>query len=420
MPAAANRWSFGEQLDQSRRGLGVILDGLGLGPVETPSRVRRLGPVTTLKTYGSGSGPADAAPLLLLPAPIKRAYIWDLAPGASVVEQCLRHGLRVYLLQWEQPGDAEQACGLAEYADRLLLEGLDAIAAETGQDHVFLAGHSLGGTLAAIFAALHPERVRGLALLEAPLHFAPDGGALERLVAVAPPATVLTSLLGNVAGTFLDLVSIAASPSSFVWARWLDWFASLPDSEARLRHLRVVRWTLDELPLAQRLFEEVVELLYRQDSFLRGTLVVSGRRAGPKQVQAPLLSVVDPRSRLVPPQSVLPFHAAASSAEAEVLWYRGDTGVALQHVGALVGRSARQEVWPAIVRWLHRHGQPNPPPRRRGAEQAPKRWCGRRPRRKAAPTRTVAAAVAGNTGRPDGLTDRRAHGLNRGQQQTGG
>jgi polyhydroxyalkanoate synthase len=350
--------SSGEHLDQARRGLGVMLDGLGLGPVETPSRLRRLGPVATLKTYASGS--QDAPPLLLVPAPIKRAYIWDLAPGASVVEQCLRSGFRVWLLQWERPGEAEQAYGLAEYADRLVLECLDAIATETGQDRVFLAGHSLGGTLAAIFAALHPERVRGLALLEAPLHFAPDGGGLERLVAVAPPATLLTGLLGNVPGTVLDLVSSAASPSSFVWARWLDWIASLPDPQARITHLRVVRWTLDELPLAGRLFEEVVELLYRQDQFLRGTLLVGGRRVAPDQVEAPLLSVVDPRSRLVPPRAVLPFHAAAPRAEAELLWYRGDTGVALQHVGALVGRRARREIWPAILGWVQRHWQARP------------------------------------------------------------
>ena len=241
-----------------------------------------------------------------------------------------------------------------EYADHLLLECLDAIAAETGQPRVFLAGHSLGGTLAAIFAALHPDRLRGLALLEAPLHFAPDGGALERMVAVAPPAPLLAALLGNVPGAFLDLVSVAASPSSFVWARWLDWIASLPDPQACLTHLRVVRWTLDALPLARQLFEEVVELLYRQDRFLRGTLLVGGRRAAPEQVEAPLLSVVDPRSQLVPSQAVVPFHAASGSADLQVVYYRGDIGVALQHVGTLVGRSARQEVWPAIFRWIDR------------------------------------------------------------------
>jgi polyhydroxyalkanoate synthase subunit PhaC len=261
MQASSIRWTLGEQVDQSRRGLGRMLDALGLGPIETPARVVRAGPVVMLKAYGDPY--AAAPPLLLAPAPIKRAYIWDLAPGASVVEQCLQHGLPVYLLQWEQPGAAEQSYGLAEYAERLLLDCLDAIAAETGQAGALVAGHSLGGTLAAIFAALHPDRVRGLVLLEAPLHFTPAGGALERLVAVLPPGPLLGALLGNIPGCFLDLVSVAASPQSFVWSRWLDWFASLPDAEARRTHLRVVRWTLDELPLARGLFEEVVEGLYR-------------------------------------------------------------------------------------------------------------------------------------------------------------
>src|SRR5919202_5478384 len=138
MPASGSRWTFGEQVDQSRRRLGEMLDAVGLGPMETPSHIRRLGPVATLKTYANG--PGASAPLLLVPAPIKRAYVWDLAPGASVVEQCLRHGLPVYLLQWEQPGAAEQDYGLAEYADRLLLDCLDALAADTGQPGAFLAG----------------------------------------------------------------------------------------------------------------------------------------------------------------------------------------------------------------------------------------------------------------------------------------
>jgi polyhydroxyalkanoate synthase len=344
-------WTLGEQMDESRRRLGGMLDALGLGPIETPARLIRLGPVVTLKAYGDSR--AAAPPLLLVPAPIKRAYIWDLAPRASVVEQCVQQGLRVYLLQWERPSAAEQSYGLGEYADRLLLDCLDAIAAETGQSGAILAGHSLGGTLAAISAALHPDRVRGLALLEAPLHFTPAGGALERLVAVSPPAAFLGALLGNIPGAFLDLASVAASPQSFVWSRWLDWFASLPDAEARRLHLRVLRWTLDELPLSRRLFEEVVEVLYREDRFFRGALLVDGRQAGPEQVTAPLLSVVDRRSLLVPPRAVLPFHAAARSVDQRVLWYGGDTGVALQHVGVLVGRTARRDVWPEIFRWIH-------------------------------------------------------------------
>jgi polyhydroxyalkanoate synthase len=46
--------------------------------------------------------------VLIVPAPIKRAYICDLAPDVSVVQQLARSNLSFYLAQWEDPGVSEQ------------------------------------------------------------------------------------------------------------------------------------------------------------------------------------------------------------------------------------------------------------------------------------------------------------------------
>ena len=341
------------QIDQVRRSQGRWLDMLGLGPVETPARVVISAPPFTLKAYGGGgAGP----PLLIVPAPIKRAYIWDILPRVSVVRQCLQYNLPVFLIQWEEPPD-EGDLGLAAYADRFISQCLDAIEAEFGPRRVFLAGHSLGGTFAAIYAALHPERVAGLVLLTAPLRFGPEVGAFGPLAAAAPPAHLFTDMPGNVPGSFLSEVSVSASPASFLTARWADWFGSMLDVRAMHTHLLVGRWTLDELPQARQLFEDVVELLYRENRFMEGTLTVGGRKALPASVEAPLLSVVDEGSEVVPPSAVLPFHDAVRSAERRVLWYQGDLGVALQHVGVLVGRRAHRHLWPEIFHWLYSHGK---------------------------------------------------------------
>ena len=334
------------QADALRQSQGRLLDAIGLGPLPTSSRIALRLPGLQLRAYGGDpAGPV----LLIVPAPIKRAYIWDLAPGISVVERCRRHGLTVYLVEWTEAAGA--TLGLADYADRMLLAAVDAILRETGHPRILLAGHSLGGTLAAIFAALHPERIRGLVLLEAPTKFGADAGPFAPLVALSPVGPI-SEALGSVPGSFLDLVSVAASPASFLASRWLDRLASADDKLAFATLLRVERWTLDELPLPGRFFAEVVERLYREDRFLAGTLTLSGCPAAPAGLAMPLLLVMRPASLIIPPRSVLPLFDAVPSRCKQVLRYDGDRGVALQHVGVLVGQTAHHRVWPKILRWI--------------------------------------------------------------------
>src|SRR5260370_1088536 len=129
---------------------GRLLEWVGLGPIETPSRVVFSERGVSLHAYADSDhlGPV----LVIVPAPIKRAYIWDLAPWASVVLRCVRNGLRVFLIEWTEPGAEEQRFGLVDYADRLIRDCLDAVELETGQRRACLAGPSIGGTLPASFA----------------------------------------------------------------------------------------------------------------------------------------------------------------------------------------------------------------------------------------------------------------------------
>ena len=117
-------------MDEARRQVGRVLDGLGLGPQETPHRIVAKLPGARLRAYHDRER-TDGPVLLIIPAPFKRVYIWDLLPEVSVVRRCLARGLRVYLLEWLIPTKRENAFGLAEYADRLPAAALAAIQAET-------------------------------------------------------------------------------------------------------------------------------------------------------------------------------------------------------------------------------------------------------------------------------------------------
>jgi polyhydroxyalkanoate synthase len=335
-------------LDEVRR--GRLLDVLGLGPCTIPSTVHDVTAGVRLRSYPSDS--AGEPPVLLVPAPIKRSSIWDLQPQVSVVARCQQHGLCVHLVEWTDPGPAEQHFGLDQYADQLLVACIEEVIQRTGTPRIPLIGHSLGGTLAAVCAARHPELVAVIALLVAPLHFGPDAGAFEPFVSAVPPAMLAQVAAGGVPGSFLDLVAATAAPQEFQLDRHLDLLRSAGDWDTLITHLRVLRWTDDEFFLPEQLFFDVVQRLYRRDEFMRGSLEVAGQRVGPGTLAVPMLNVVDPRSRIIPPRSITAFHDAAAAPAKRLLQYHGDIGVALQHVGVLVGRNAHQWLWPQIIGWL--------------------------------------------------------------------
>ncbi len=344
-------------LDEARRQAGHTLDRVGLGPVEAPFRVAAEMLGARLRAYHpTGVAEPGSPVLLIIAAPIKRAYIWDLQPEVSVVRHALRRGLTVYLLEWLDPRPAEDDLGLADYALRLPLAALDIIAAETRDSTAILAGHSLGGTFAAIFAALEPERVHGLALIDAPLAFGADsGGKLARAVAAAPHARVLRALAGSpVPGSFTSMLSSAAMPEALLLQRWADLGTSLVDPLAAAIHARAGRWMLDEFAMPGRLFEEVLELLYRENRLAGGTLNVAERRAGLDLVRSPVLAVVNPPGRVVPPASILDGLAAIPQAVPQrVLQHDGiERGPALQHLAPLIGQAAHARLWPEILDWV--------------------------------------------------------------------
>jgi polyhydroxyalkanoate synthase len=277
--------------------------------------------------------------VLIVAAPIKRPYIWDLAPTRSAIRYCLNQQLSVYLLEWLSPAGGQGSAGLDAYAGQAISECLAWAVRDAGGEQLFLMGHSLGGTLAAIHAALNPQGVRSLVLLGAPLCFQPSVSRFrDALVSLVPPGLADTDAIS---GSLLSQVSALASPSTFIWSRLADAAFSLADPAATAMHGRVERWALDEAPLPGRLVHEIVDWLYREDRFYRGTLAVCGREIGPSGLRLPTLMVMNTADEIAPPASVTPFVQAMPGG-----------GVGLQHLAILVGRQAYAEIWPEIMSWI--------------------------------------------------------------------
>jgi polyhydroxyalkanoate synthase len=330
--------------DTVRCAQGEALEALGFGPCECAHDIVTTGPGWRLRAYGEGSGRA----VLIVPAPIKRAYVWDLAPAVSVVRRLLQHQLRVHLLEWTPPASGGERADLDAHVEAIGAS-LAAAARENRGAAPVLVGHSLGGTLTAAFAAYDPHATGGLVLLGSPLCFGEGISAFRDALACMirlPPEGGTP-----VPGSALTLASVLASPRTFVWSRLADLGASLADRQALEVHLRVARWGLDEVALPGPLSEQILDWLYREDRFYRGMLPVKGRQVGPGDLKTPTLAVVDAADEIAPRAAVKPFLDAAPAAS-RLIGYPGETGVGLQHLALLVGRRAHSVIWPEIIAWI--------------------------------------------------------------------
>jgi polyhydroxyalkanoate synthase subunit PhaC len=335
--------------DKLRRAQGDALGASGLGPRECAFQRISSGPSWHLRAYG---GPEAGPVLLMVPAPFKRPYIWDLTPAVSAVRYCLHHGFRVHLIEWRTPSadGADGSAGLDAYGGRAIAACVEAISNQSNGTLPFLLGHSLGGTLATICCAMDPRSVKGLVLLGAPLCFERESSPFrDALVALIPGEFPESEVI---AGSLLSQISAVASPNTFVWLRWMDAALSLADPAAMDIHARIERWSLDEVALPAKLINQIFRWLYRENRLCDGTLAVLGRTVGPANMPVPTLAIVNMDDEVAPVSSVAPFLGKMPTGDTRIIEYPGEIGVGLQHLSMLTGRSAYARVWPQIIAWL--------------------------------------------------------------------
>ena len=174
----------------------------------------------------------------------------------------------------------------------------------------------------------------------------------DALVSLIPPAL---SDSDPFPGSLLAYIATLASPGTFIWSRLIDAVSSITARQTLEINARVERWALDEVPLPGKLVNQIVQWLYRENRFCRGTLRVSQMLVGPSNLSVPALAVVTMADDVAPLASVKPCIDAMPATGVRIIEYPGEVGVGLQHLGILVGRQARAHVWPEIISWIKTH-----------------------------------------------------------------
>jgi polyhydroxyalkanoate synthase len=292
------------------------------------------------------SGP----PVLVVHSLVSRSYVLDLYRGNSAIAFLLRAGLDVLLLDWEAPDEADADNRLETYADDYLPRAIGAACAATGAPELTVLGYCLGGDLALLCVARHPELpVRNLALMATPVDFS-HMGALSGLVQAGRlNAADLVDRSGNVPAASVETAFRLLKPTGEA-AQYANLWQRLCDEEYVTGYQAMNRWVHDHIPFPGAAFGQLVEQLVRDNALMAGTLELGGRRVDLGEVRCPVLSIVAERDHIVPLRAAEPLPRLVGASDASEL--RLHAG----HVGLVAGRSAAKVTLPGIAGWIREHG----------------------------------------------------------------
>jgi polyhydroxyalkanoate synthase len=300
-----------------------------------------------LLRYRRESPPAYAEPVLFCYALVNRPYILDLQPDRSVVRQFLDRGFEVYLIDWGAPTAADQSLTLKDYVCEILKDMTDYVLAHAPTPDLHLFGYCMGGTMSTMFAAIHPELVRTLTLMAAPLDF---GGEQSLLQVWTDPkyfdVDALIDTYGNCPAPFLQACFQAMKPVQNYYLKYTGFFDKMDDDRFVENYFAMEKWVNDNIPVAGETFREFVKKLYQRNELVRGEFKLGDVPVRLDRIVCPMQLLVATGDHLVPPaqsEGILG-HVGSKDVASKVL----DAG----HVGLAVSSKAHKKFWPEATKWV--------------------------------------------------------------------
>ncbi|MCA3010872.1 MAG: alpha/beta fold hydrolase [Myxococcaceae bacterium] len=296
-------------------------------------------------------GPGYRTPLLLVPSLINRHYVLDLMPGKSFAEAMVQRGFDVFCIDWGTPSDEDRFVTFDDVVDRWLGRAIRVASKTVPHEKVHLLGYCMGGTLATIHGAVHPERIASMIALAAPIRFKDDSLLSRWTNAKGFDVDVLVDSLGNVPWQLLQSAFHLLRPTlslskavSLLDRAWNDEFLD--------GFLALETWGNDNVSLPGEFYRRYIKALYQGDGLLEGGFTLSGRRVDLRRITFPTLAVSFEHDNIVPGPSAGVLVGAIGSAVKEHLHLPGG------HVGAVVSKHAAKTLWPKLEAFYAAHDAP--------------------------------------------------------------
>jgi polyhydroxyalkanoate synthase len=277
---------------------------IGRNIATTPGAVVLRTEQLELIQYRPQTARVHTVPVVIAPPTINKYYVLDLAPGRSLVEYLVQHGLQVFVISWRNPDARHADWGVDTYV-QAISEALDAASAICGTDRAALFGFCSGGILSSLTAAVlaatgRGDRLAAFGLGVTVLDYT-DAGVSGALLdhGLAAAAKAASRRKGYLDGRNLAEVFAWLRPGDLIWNYWVNNYLLGRTPSA----FDILFWNADTTRMSARLHADFVDVSMDNALARPETLSVAGVPIDLSRVKTDAYVVAGVADHLTPWQS---------------------------------------------------------------------------------------------------------------------
>ena len=284
-------------------------------------------------------------PVLITYALMNKPYIMDIQPDKSFVKKLVELGLDLYIIDWGYPTAADRYVTTVDYIEGYLGTCIDRIRKTHKLPAINLLGKCQGGTFAAIYAALYPEKIKNLVTVASPFDFDIADGLLFKWSKYMD-IDLLVDAYGVIPGSFLNNVFIMLSPYNLAIGKYINIVNSFDDPKALGEFLRMEKWIFDCPDQAGENYRTWMKEMWQQNRLIKGEFHLGEKKVDLKNITMPLLNIHGTKDNLIPASSSMPLNALTASNDSESVSYP------VGHAGIVASTLSQKEIAPKIAAWI--------------------------------------------------------------------
>ncbi|MEJ3654108.1 alpha/beta fold hydrolase [Actinomycetes bacterium KLBMP 9759] len=247
----------------------------------TPGSVVLRTEMFELIQYAPQTTEVHERPIVIVPSIVNKFYVFDLAPGRSVIEHYVRSGFTVYCIGWRNPQPRHDRWGMQEYRDAIdtaLDTASEISACDTVNMWAVCGAGPVAVSLAAHHAATGEKKINSLLLVVSPLDTeamadAPSIGAFMDKDDPAAPERVADALRNKrMSAKEFTLLFAMLRANDLIWNYWVSNYLMGDRPPA----FDVLYWNEDATGMTARFNSDFSEFVHANPFVTPGAMQVRG------------------------------------------------------------------------------------------------------------------------------------------------